>query len=34
MTKTKVNEDVFQNKVPEHAVEDAAMSPVYTCQYF
>ena len=34
MTKTTSNEDGFQNKVAEYAVEDAAMSPVYTCQYF
>ena len=34
MTKTKSNEDVFQNKVAEHAVEDAAITPVYTFQYF
>ena len=25
MTKTKSNEDVFQNKVAEHVVEDAAI---------
>ena len=24
-----INEDVFQNKVAEHVVEDAAMLPVY-----
>ena len=29
MTKTLLNEDVFQNKVAEHVVEDAAMLPVY-----
>ena len=34
MTKAKSNEDVFQNKVAEHAVKDAAMSPLYTFQYF
>ena len=33
-TKTKSNENVFQNKVVEHAVEDVAMLPVYTFQYF
>ena len=27
--KTKSHEDVFQNKVAEHAVEDAAILPVY-----
>ena len=34
MTKTKLNEEVFQKKVGEHAVADAAMSPVFTFQYF
>jgi len=34
MAKTKSNEDIFQNKVAEHAVEDVAMMPVCTFQYF